>query len=299
MVESRKSRIITQLLSNGVFWFFCLFCVLPFILVFSISISNEESLLEYGYSIIPRSISLSAYKVLFTEPKQIVTSYIVTITVALTGTFFNLFVNSLIAYPLSRKDFAYRGRITVYILITMLFSGGLVPSYVLIAQVLKLKDTFWVLFLPGIVSAWNIIIFRTFMQSIPHELIESAIIDGAGEFTIYSRIIVPISKPAFATLGLFAILGAWNDWFTPLLYIENDKLLPIQALLQRNLSTVEFLKENASKMGAGNVDRMLKDLPTESTRMALAILVVVPMLLIFPFFQKYFVSGLTIGAIKG
>lgn len=287
-----------QMAANAFFILFSIFCLVPFLMLISISISSEEAIKNFGYTLLPKSIDFLAYRILLADSSRIINAYLVTLAVVAVGTSASLLVNSLVAYPLSRKEFKYRKYISFYFYFTMLFSGGLVPTYILITRYLHLKDTFLILFLPGMVSAWTIILFRTFMMSIPKSLLEAAFLDGASEPRVYWQIIVPLSKPAFATLGLFSVLAYWNDWFTPLLYIENKRLFPVQFLLQRSMQTIEFLKQNAGKI-PGSTNELIQNLPTESARMALAVLVALPIVLIFPFFQKFFVRGLQIGSIKG
>ena len=201
------------------------------------------------------------------------------------------------AYPLSRKCFKFRGIITKYIFVTMLFSGGLVPSYILNTKYLHLGNTFWIYILPGLTSAWKVIVFRTFFQGLPDGLVEAAKIDGAKEIMIFFKIILPLSTPVIASLGFMTLVGKWNDWNTTLLYIRDSKLYSLQYLLQRILREAEYVK-NLQLSGEST---MLsdKDLPTETMRYAMAMLAAGPMLVVFPFFQKYFAKGMVVGAVKG
>ena len=272
-------------------------CVLPLIMVISISLSSESAIAEYGYTLLPKVISFEAYKQAFANPWQLVNSYKTTVAYSIIGTVLALLVQSMAAYSLSRKIFKYRKPITIYLFITMLFSGGLVPQYIINTQYLRLNDSFWIYIFPSLVSVWNLIIIRTFFQNLPTELVEAAKIDGASEFRIYGQIIMPLSKPVLATIGFMTLLVKWNDWNTALIYIRNPSLYSLQYLLQRLLREAEFINNMAQTASAGLINTA--DLPTESLRFTMAVLASGPMLLVFPFFQKYFTKGLTVGAVKG
>lgn len=296
MMKTDLKEKISMSLIHLVMIMFSIFCIIPFVAVLSISFSDEAAIGEHGYSLLPQGFSTQAYEYILKTPETILRAYGVTILVCIIGTLLSLLVMSLCAYPLSRKDFKYRNSVSFYIFFTMLFNGGLVPTYIWVSKYLNLGDTFWVLFLPIIVSPWYLLLLRTFFQTIPHEIIESAVIDGASEMTIYSKLIMPLSKPALATVGLFTVLGFWNDWFRGLLYIENPDLVTLQYMLYRMMANIQEL-QNA--MMAGMVDVNIADLPNESARMAMCVLAAGPMIFIFPFFQKYFVKGLTVGSVKG
>lgn len=297
MAIKNKNNLAIPSFSHIFFIIFSILCILPFVLLISISLSKEADIVKYGYSFIPKNIDFSAYKIVFLNPEQLIDSYKVTIMSTAVGTFLSLLVMSLAAYPLSRTDFKYRKVVTFYLFFTMLFNGGLVPSYILNSQYLKLSDTFWILVIPTLVNAWHVILLRTFFQSIPPSIFESAKIDGASEFTIYYKIVIHLSKPALATIGLFGVLMRWNDWFTALLYIRNQKLLTLQYLLQRIILEMRLLEDASQNLPQ---DLLVNaKIPTESLRMAMVVLVAGPMLVVFPFFQKYFVKGLTVGSVKG
>lgn len=271
--------------------------ILPLILMISISFSSESAIKEFGYTLMPKVFSLDAYKLCFRNPYQLLQSYKVTIAFAMLGTVLATLVQSLMAYPLSRRNFKLRGIITKYIFVTMLFSGGLVPAYILNTKYLHLGNSFWIYIFPGLMSAWNVIVFRTFFQGLPDGLVEAAKIDGAKEIMIFFRIILPLSTPVIASLGFMTLVGKWNDWNTSLLYIRDSKLYSLQYLLQRILREAEYVK-NLQLSGEST---MLsdKDLPTETMRYAMAMLAAGPMLVVFPFFQKYFAKGMVVGAVKG
>lgn len=271
--------------------------ILPLILMVSISFSSESAIKEFGYTLLPKVFSLDAYKLCFRNPYQLLQSYKVTIAFSMLGTVLATLVQSLMAYPLSRRSFKLRGIITKYIFVTMLFSGGLVPAYILNTKYLHLGNSFWIYILPGLTSAWNVIVFRTFFQGLPDGLVEAAKIDGAKEIMIFFRIILPLSTPVIASLGFMMLVGKWNDWNTSLLYIRDSKLYSLQYLLQRILREAEYVK-NLQMSGEATLISD-KDLPTETMRYAMAMLAAGPMLVVFPYFQKYFAKGMVVGAVKG
>ena len=226
-------------------------------------------------------------------------SYLMTIFYTGATTVLSLFVMSLLAYVLSRKDFKQRRLISFLVYFTTLFSGGMVPSYVLNVRYLHLNDTVWIFILPFLVSAFDVIILRSFiLKSIPDSLVESAKLDGANDFQIYWRFVLPLSKAGLASVGLFTAVTRWNDWFTGMLYIENQKLVPVMTLLQKIQNSVAMLKNDPELSSSVEGMQLLKSMPTESVRMAISILSVLPLLVMYPFFQKYFVKGLTIGSVK-
>lgn len=271
--------------------------VIPLILVVSISMTDEESLIKEGYHLIPKLINFKAYDVILTAPMMLVKAYGVTIFVTLVGTILSLLVTTMVAYTMARQDYRYRRITTLYILFTMLFSGGLVPSYILITQYLHLKDTIWVMIIPALINGFHIMIMRGFLQKVPFEIIESAKMDGAGEWRIFFTMVIPLSTPALATLGLMGAFTFWNSWFLGLMYIDNRSLVPLQLLLVRIMSSIDFL--SSSEMAQANVDIDPSDFPSLSARMAMAVMATGPMMFVFPFFQKYFVKGLTVGSLKG
>jgi putative aldouronate transport system permease protein len=274
--------------------------VFPLLLVVSISITPAESVTANGYKLIPDSVSLTAYTTLFKTGQQLLDSYIITIFYTITGTIMSLTVMSMFAFVLAQQKFRFRTIYTFILFFTMLFSGGLVPSYIINVRYLHLKDTVWIFLLPSLVSAYNVIILRTFIQTtIPDSLFEAAKIDGASNFTVFFRIVLPLFKPGLATIGLFNVVTRWNDWFTGMLYIDNPKLIPLQTLLQRILRNIQFIKNNSQLEGTREAQEILASMPTESTRMAITVLIVIPILFAYPFFQRYFIEGLTIGSIKG
>ncbi|MCK0473671.1 carbohydrate ABC transporter permease [Halalkalibacter sp. APA_J-10(15)] len=270
--------------------------IIPFIYSISISLSSEEVLSSSGYPLFPSELDFTAYKIVFQNMDQIVRSYGVTIFTTFFGTFLSILVMSLCAYPLSRPDVKWRYFITFIIFFTMIFGGGLIPTYILITQYYGLGNSIWVYILPTLANAFHIIIFRTFFMGLPFSLIESAKLDGASEWKIFFKIILPLSTPVIATIGLFNLLARWNEWMTALIYIRDPELYTLQFLLQRILMEVEFLNNIARELP---IDIGITTVPSETVRFAMAIISAGPMLFVFPFFQKYFAKGLTIGGVKG
>ena len=274
-----------------------LFCLLPLIFVISISFSNEKDLIRNGYAMFPRVFSLEAYRMILKDPGQLLQSYTVTIFISVVGSVLALTISSMIAYVLTRKDFKASRIITFMIFFPLLFQSGLVPFYIYVVKFLHLKNTLTILIIPYLVIPWLVLLLKGFMAQIPRSVIESGWLDGASEITIFFRIITPMSKAALATVGLFYFLTFWNDWWLSLLFITENSKLPLQLLLQRLLSNAEFMRSAMFQMA--NVNAGLTDLPTETARMATALLVAGPVLVIFPFFQRYLVRGISVGSIKG
>jgi putative aldouronate transport system permease protein len=272
--------------------------ILPLILVFMVSITDETTIIRDGYSFFPNKISFSAYRYLFLDSMTIVRAYGVTIFVTVVGTLIGLFITALLAYPISRRDFPYRKGLSFFIFFTILFNGGLVPWYLVFTQLLNVKDNIWSLILPGLLlNGFFVLIMRTFFEtSVPSEVIESAYMDGAGEFRIFFQIVIRLSTPVLATIGLFYTLNYWNDWFNSLVFLTNSKIYSLQYLLNKILLDIQFLSRNTQN---NNASQIIAALPTQTVRMAMAIIGVGPIVLAYPFVQKYFVKGLTVGAVKG
>nr|WP_262481651.1 carbohydrate ABC transporter permease [Bacillus sp. CH30_1T] len=276
---------------------FAFLCIFPFLYVIIISLSNEQSLAENGYQLIPEQWSLEAYKYLWEMKAQVVRAYGVTILVTVLGTFISVTVIALYAYAISRKQFIFRKQFTFIAFFTMLFSGGMVPFYIVMTQFLDLKNSMWALILPMAVNAFYIIIMRTFfLRSVPEAILESARIDGAGEWRIFLTIVLPLSVPGIATIALFNTLAYWNDWFNALLFIDDPNLIPLQSLLMRIENNMDFIKQNA--MLSNQNSSILESIPQDSARMAMVVIATLPIALSYPFFQKYFIKGLTIGGVK-
>lgn len=269
--------------------------LVPLLVVISASFTDEVALTKYGYGLWPAQFSTDAYRYILLNPAQVVRAYGVTATVTAVGTVLGLFIMSLLAYAMSRQDFKWRRPLAFFVFFTMLFNGGLVPTYILITQYLKLRDTLAVLIIPYLVVPWFVFLLRTYFQTLPKEFIESAKIDGASEWQIYSRIVVPLSVPAIATVGLFLILMFWNDWWLALLYINEPGLYPLQYLLYAILRNAEFLSSNQSASAMlGSVQ-----VPLQTIRMSMAVVAMGPVAVAFVFLQRYFIRGITLGGIKG
>jgi putative aldouronate transport system permease protein len=273
---------------------FALPCLFPFLVMISSSFMTEQEIVVEGYKLIPKTFSLSAYAYLLGNPKKIIDAYRVTIFNTAFGTFFALFFMSMAGFVLNRKDFRYRNFFSFFIYFTTLFSGGLIPSYILMVKYLHMKDNVLAMILPGIMSAWSIFLMRNFMKSIPDSLYESATIDGAGDFYIYRKIFIPLAIPSLATIGLFSALGYWNEWYHAMLYIQSPGKYPLQYFLQKMVNQV-----NIQALLSQGIVIDTADLPTQSVKMAVAVLATGPIILLYPFVQRYFVSGLTVGAVKG
>lgn len=269
---------------------FGLACLIPLLLIISASLTDESALTIHGYSFLPAEFSLEAYDLIFKQPDAIVRAYIVTIFTTLVGTVIAVTLMSLLAYPLSRRDFVLRRPLSFFVFFTMLFNGGIVPYYILMTRGLHVQDTILALLLPHFVGVFFVLILRTYFAGLPTEIFDAARVDGAGELRIFFYIVLPLSKPALATIGLFVALNYWNDWTTPLYFIRDAKLYPLQYLLY-------IIQSNADAMRL-NPDLVEGALPTQTTRMAMAVLATGPAAIMFLFFQKYLVRGITLGSFK-
>jgi len=278
----------------GIFAFLCVF---PFLFVVIISFTDEGVLARDGYKLIPSQWSLEAYRYVFQTGDTLLRSYGVTIFVTVVGTIVSLLFIAFYAYAISRKSFKFRNFFAFFAFFTMLFNGGLVPTYIIVTQLLGLKDTIWALILPLAVNAFYIMILRTFYStSVPDAIIESGKIDGAGEFRIFLKLVLPLSLPGLATIGLFSTLGYWNDWFNALLYIDNPNLVPLQSMLMRIETSMQFILQNSQNSSLSL--EALRSLPQDTSRMAMVVLATGPIIFAYPFFQRYFIQGLTVGAVK-
>jgi putative aldouronate transport system permease protein len=272
--------------------------LLPFILIFTASITDENSLNSNGYSFFPTSFSLASYYYMWMQAQVVLRSYAVSIFVTVVGTGTGVIITALLAYPLSRQDFKYRRILTFIVFFTLLFNGGVVPSYIMWTRVFALKNTIWALIIPNyLMNGFYVLLVKSYIErNVPKDLIEAAQIDGAGEFKIFFQVILPLSTPVLATIGMFTGLVYWNDWINGLYYINNPELYGIQQLLIRILDNINFLKSGTAASVVGTV---MVDLPSSSVRMALAIIGILPILIIFPLLQKYFIKGIVVGAVKG
>lgn len=269
-------------------------CLVPFILLISGSFTSEQWIRFNGFSLIPGEFSTEAYKIIFKTPEKIVRAYGVSIFITAAGTFLGLFLTSLTAYVISRKDARYRNVLSFFFYFTTLFNGGMVSTYIFYIQYLHLKDSYWALILPGVFNVFYLLIMRTFVNNIPFALIESAKLDGAGEWRIFFTIILPLLKSGLATIGLFLALGYWNDWYNAMLYMNNEDKYPLQYMLYSVQQQTQALARIAAQAGI-----QVANLPSNSLKMAMAVVATGPIIIVYPFVQKYFISGITVGSVKG
>jgi putative aldouronate transport system permease protein len=294
MKKIQKDRLLFSLIGYTTIIITALLCLMPFMLIVSGSFSKEAAIYEYGYRLFPKEFSLEAYKYVFDAPQKILKAYSVTTFVTVTGTVLGLYLTAMAGYVLNRKEFKSRGFFSLYFYFTTLFSGGLVPWYILMTQYFHMENNILSLILPLLFNVFYIIIMRSFMSSIPDSIIESAKIDGAGDFYIFNRIILPLSKPVLATIGLFLALRYWNDWYQSMLFITKEQLYPMQYFLYKLLSDMQFMMEASQVPGVVTVD-----LPQESFKLAMTVVATGPIVFLYPFLQKFFIKGMTVGAVKG
>lgn len=293
MVKLKKHS--GQIVLNFVFILIALCYILPFILLLSVSFEGDPS---QTFHLIPQKFSVEAYKTLFATPDRIIKAYGVTIFTSVVGTLLSLFLSATLAYSLTKREFKPRNVFTFLLMFTTLFGGGLVPQYVVYSKFLNLNDTIWIYILPWAVSGWNVIVIRSNMQSIPNELIESAKLDGAGEWRIFFQIVLPLSTSILGTIGFLGFIGSWNDWYIASIYVKDLDLWNLQTLLRNVLKNIEELKRMVQEGEAGA--EALKALEKlESIRFAMAVVATGPALFIFPFFQRFFSRGITVGSVKG
>lgn len=294
MVSNNKTE---QVVLHFIFILLCIIAAAPFLLLISSSITEESTLLQYGYSFFPKKISFYAYEYLFQSGGKILKGLGLSVVVTIVGTACSILMTVLFAYPISRKELPHRNLFSFLVFFTMLFNGGLVPTYMMYTQIFHIKNTIWALIVPSLLmNAFYIIMMRSFfLSNIPDSLIEAARIDGAGEFRILFRIVLPLSKPMLATLALMVGLGYWNDWMNSLYYITDDSLYTLQAILNNIITSITFLQSSTM----GSVASAVSAMPSTGIRMAIAVVGVIPVLLIYPFFQKYFVKGIVVGGVKG
>lgn len=274
---------------------FSICCIIPFWMIIASSFSTEEAIRRTGFTLWPTDFSTYAYELLFRSPDQMIGAYIMTLGLAIVGTLIGLFIISMTGYALQRKDFPFRNGIMFYIYFTSLFSAGLVPFYLVVKQTLNLGDTYWAILLPLLMNPWLIVLMKNFVKAIPHEITESGKIDGAGDFKIFYALILPSMKPALATIGLFLVLGYWNEWYYSSLFLSSKvQYRPLQYHLYNVINKVASLKNSVAGSHV-----VITDLPSETLKMATACVATGPIILLYPFVQKYFVAGLTVGSVKG
>jgi len=289
----------TNVVFNIFFALISVVCVAPALFVLSVSFSTEKSIQDFGYHLIPKAFSVESYAFLWKQNVVILRALGISLFVTIVGTIIGVLLTTTMGYVLSRPQYRLKGFLTWVVFIPMVFNGGMVSSYYVNANLLGLQDNVWAYILPLAVSSFNVIICKTFFRStVPDSLVESAKIDGASQLRIFMSIVLPISLPVLATIGLFLSFGYWNDWFQAMLYINNSKLNSLQALLTKIMDNVDYLSRNAATMGVSSAE-LARSMPKEGARMAIATLIVIPIACAYPFFQRYFISGLTVGAVKG
>lgn len=292
----KVKKRLWNLLPHIVLSLVAIVCVVPLLLIISASFTSDAEIMEYGYKFIPKDFTLKAYEYILKTPMQLITSYGVTIVVTLVGTVVGLLITSMLAYGMSRKDYPFAKATTMFVYLTLLFPAGMVPWYMMISNILNLKDTLLALIFPYLVSAWFVMLMKGYFADVSPSLIEAGKIDGASEFKIFFKLVIPMVKPGLATVGLFILLQYWNDYYLSLMFIQDNNLLSLQYMLYRMMSNIDFLKSSLA-VQAGLVSGI--QIPDKSIRMAMCVLAAGPMLVVFPFFQKYFVKGISIGSVKG
>lgn len=298
--ETKYNKISkkTNFIFSAIFLVLAFICVMPLIYIIIISFSSSKSIASKGYSLFPDSFTLEAYQYLWNNRSMIINAFGVSVGVTVAGTILGLFLTTAMGYVLTRPNFKLKGFLTWVVFIPMVFGGGLVSTYNVYTTVLGIKDTVWVLILPMTVSSFYVIISKTFIKiSIPQSIIESAEIDGASQLRIFFQLVLPLTKPMLATVGLLLSFGYWNDWWLSLMYIDNRDLYSLQAVLMSIEKNIEYLAKNANVLGVSSA-QYAASMPKESMRMAMAVIIVLPIACAYPFFQRYFVSGLTIGSVK-
>lgn len=292
----KRSKALSNLPIAIILLIFAMLCVLPFWLVLSGSLTSEAEIMSSGFGLFPKKIDFTAYKILMTNMSRILNGYKISLIVTVVGTTLTVVVVSLAAWPISQNRVKYHNALNFFVLFTMLFSGGMVPWFIVCRNMLHLTDTIWALILPYVANAWYIFLVRNYYRGIPDELVEAAKIDGAGEYRIFGQIIFPLSKPVLATIALFACLAYWNDWWLGIMLVDKVEMQPLQLLLRTITSNIQFLST------AGNVNAVTvasSSIPSEAIKMATCIITIGPIILVYPFVQKYFVKGIMVGAVKG
>ncbi|ULO09804.1 carbohydrate ABC transporter permease [Paenibacillus sp. 19GGS1-52] len=295
IVEKNKlnSAPVFQVFSYVMVSIIALLCLMPFIVLISGSISDEGQVLAKGYSFLPRGFSLDAYAFIFRNFSDVLSGYRVSLIVAIVGTVLSLLISTMAAYVMYRKEVKYRNQLAFFLFFTTLFNGGLAPYYIWITSYLHLKNSLAVLILVPMFNVMYVLILRSFIQgSVPEPLVESAKIDGAGDFRIFWQMVLPLCKPALASIGLFTILAYWNDWWTPMMFTDKEQYVPLQYLLYKMLSAMNMSAAMAQHMST-------LDTPKETFKLAMTVIATGPIVILFPFLQQYFVKGITIGAVKG
>ncbi|MEI3847673.1 MULTISPECIES: carbohydrate ABC transporter permease [unclassified Microbacterium] len=294
-VRLSRSDYVLRGISYVFISLFSLFCLLPFVLILSASLSSEDEIMKTGFGLLPKGFTFTAYEYIFAAPQQVIGSYIVTVTMTVTGTAVGLLIIAMTGYALYRQDFRFRNQITFFIYFTTLFSAGLAPTFLWISRTLGLRGSYLAVWLPLLMTPWLIILMKNFMRTVPYEIVESGKVDGAGDFRIFWQLSLPMMKPALATVGLFLALGYWNEWYLSSLYLGSTvEFKPLQYYLYNVINTANALR---TSVAGANVS--IAELPSNTLQMASAVIATGPILLAYPYVQRYFVSGITVGAVKG
>ena len=302
LIKRRKFRlnkvsIVSESLFHILVGGFALLCIIPFIFIIIIAFTSADSLRNVGYSFFPTELTTTNFNAAFELGDQLWRSFYNSVFVTVVGTFLSLLISIMYAYGLFRQEYPLRKFFMFFMFFTMIFSGGLVPFVIVVRNLLQLGDTLWAIIVPLMMAPFHIIILRTFFKSaIPASLLDAASIDGCGEFRMLFSIVVPLAKPGIATVGLLTAINYWNDWWMSLLFIRERSQIPLQFLLMELQRNMEFIRRNIAMIGAANIN--FADLPTQGLRMAICVIIVVPIALAYPFFQRYIISGLTVGAVK-
>ena len=298
-IKKGKDVIALHVIAYTFCGLIALLCLVPFLMIISASFSSEAAIAANGFSLFPQDFSLEAYKTVFKDPMVVVKAYATTITLTIVGTVLGLLMQTMTAYVLSRKDFEWRNGFSFFFYFTTLFSGGLVPTYILYTRTLNLMDSYLALLLPLLFSVYNLLVMKSYISGIPDSLIDAAKIDGCGEFRTLFQVVMPLIKPALATVALFIALAYWNDWYSAMLYMKSEDKYPLQYFLYKQVNNIEAYKKLLANNTVSGAVVSSMSLPTQTLKMALTVVVTGPIVLAFPLVQKYFVQGITIGAVKG
>ena len=292
--KKRKKKPVT-VIAHVVFIFLAICCIVPMLLVVIVSLSSSKSIVEVGYTLFPAEWSLGAYKFILKDADTLFNAYGITILNTVVGTIMGLLLSSMMAYALSRRIYKYRTFFSFVVFFTMVFSAGLIPQYYVYTKWFHLRDSLWAVILPGLVVGWNVVLLRTFFYDLPEEVLEAGIVDGCSEFKLFWQVTMPMMKPGLATVGLMMMLGYWNEWYRTMIYIDSSEKFDLQYMLYRLLkNTQELMNDIQAGLGMGGIDFV-----SDTSKMAMAVLAAGPMMFVFPFFQKYFVRGISTGAVKG
>ncbi|MDG0811278.1 carbohydrate ABC transporter permease [Cohnella rhizosphaerae] len=294
MAHYTKDRMLFNILGCAFIGLLCLLCIVPLLLILSGSLSEEEALVRHGFRLIPEHLSLAGYELVFKAPGDIVRAFGVSLFVLMAGTALGTFLTAMTSYVIGRRDFKYRNYFSFYIYFTSVFSGGLVPWYLLMVNYYHMKDNLLALILPLLMNVFYILVMKSFFASIPEAIAESGKIDGAGELRIFLTLMLPVAKPGLATIALFIGLGYWNDWSNAMLFIHDQNLVPLQYYLYNLMNKTEMLNNLAGKTGMP-----IPDIPKETFKLAMTVIVIAPVFFVYPFLQRFIVSGVTVGSVKG